>query len=74
MKEFSISEIRSIDGLTPVTPDFLFCGRVTFESHLLSLKTKLKIEIYLRKKLIIFLHTGLMTLLKCSKTVLFLGY
>lgn len=49
MKEFSISEIRSIDGLTPVTPDFLFCGRVTFESHLLSLKTKLKLEIYLRK-------------------------
>lgn len=74
MKEFNISDISSIEGLTLVSPDFLFCGKVAFESHLVALNTKFKLEISLGENLILFLHTGLMILLKCFKTVLILGY
>lgn len=67
MKEFNISDISSIEGLTLVSPDFLFCEKV-------ALNSKFKLEISLGENLILFLHTGLMILLKCFKTVLILGY
>lgn len=60
MKEFNIFEICSTDGLSLVSPDFLFCGRVAFASHLVALNTKLKLENSLGEKLILFLHSGLM--------------
>lgn len=62
MKVFNIFEICSIDGLTLISPDFLFHGRVAFESHLVALNTKSKLENSLGENLIQFLHTGLMIL------------